>query len=260
MGATFLPGLVGNVAFPRQITAGTSLAVAELVGGSDVTESNTTLDQVTLSPKTIMARQRYSNQLLAQGVINIDTLIRNDLAAIQSRKLDLLALHGVGSSNEPTGLYAQSGVNAVTFAGGPTYAKMVDMEAAIEAADADIGALGYVFTPEIKGKAKQVPIFTNTGTPIWTGSAVDGEVNGYRALASNQLSKTLTSGTFSDCHGGIFGVWSELLVGEWGGMAITVDPFTLAGQDQVRIIAREFFDIGVRHGAAFTKAIQLRNA
>jgi HK97 family phage major capsid protein len=260
MGATLYPGLVGNVAFPRQITAGTSLAVAELVGGSDVTESNTTLDQVTLSPKTIMARQRYSNQLLAQGVINIDTLIRNDLAAIQSRKLDLLALHGVGSSNEPTGLYAQSGVNSVTFAGGPTYAKMVDMESAIEAADADVGALGYLFTPEIKGKAKQVPIFTNTGVPIWTGSAVEGEVNGYRAMASNQLSKVLVSGTFSDCHGGIFGVWPELLIGEWGGMAITVDPYTLAGQDEVRIIARQFFDVGVRHGAAFTKAIQLRNA
>ncbi len=259
MGATLYPGLVGNVAFPRQITAGTSLAVAELVGGSDVTESNTTLDQVTLSPKTIMARQRYSNQLLAQGVVNIDALIRADLAAIQSRKLDVLGLHGVGSSNEPTGLYAASGVNAVTFSGGPTYAKMVDMEAAIEAADADVGALGYVFTPEIKGKSKQTPVFTNTGTPIWTGSALAGEVNGYRAMASNQLSKTLTSGTFSDCHGGIFGVWSELLIGEWGGMAITVDPYTLAGQDEVRIIARQFFDIGVRHGAAFTKAIQLRN-
>ena len=87
----------------------------------------------------------------------------------------------------------------------------------------------------------------------------EGMVNGYRAMASNQLSKTLTSGTFSDCHGGIFGVWSEVLIGEWGGMAITVDPYTLAGQDEVRIIAREFFDIGVRHGAAFTKAIQLRN-
>jgi HK97 family phage major capsid protein len=259
MGATFLPGLVGNVAFPRQITAGTSSAVAELVGGSDVTESNTTLDQVTLTPKTIMARQRYSNQLLAQGVINIDAYIRNDLANIQSRKLDALGLHGVGSSNEPTGLYAQAGVNAVTFAGGPTFAKMVDMEAAVEAADADVDTLGYVFTPEIKGKSKTTPTFTNTGVPIWTGSAVAGEVNGYKALASNQLSKTLTSGTFSDCHGGIFGAWSECLVGEWGGMAITVDPYTLAGQDEVRIIARQFFDIGLRHGAAFTKAIQLRN-
>lgn len=260
MGATFLPGLQGNVAFPRQITAGTSSAVAELVGGSDVTESNTTYDQVTLSPKTIMARQSYSNQLLAQGVVNIDTLIRNDLAAIQSRKLDLLGLHGVGSSNEPTGLYAQSGVNSVTFSGGPTFAKMVDMVTAVEAADADIAAMGYVFTPEIKGKSQQTPTFTNTGTPIWTGTVTDGQINGYRAMASNQLSKTLTSGTFSDCHGGIFGAWSELLVGEWGGMAITVDPYTLAGQDRVRIIAREFFDVGVRHGAAFTKAIQLRNA
>lgn len=260
MGATFLPGLQGNVAFPRQITAGTSAAQAELTGGSDITESNTTYDQVTLSPKTIMARQSYSNQLLAQGVVNIDTLIRNDLAAIQARKLDLLGLHGVGSNNEPTGLYAQSGVNAVTFAGGPTFAKMVDMVTAVEAADADIAAMGYVFTPEIKGKSQQTPTFTNTGTPIWTGTVTDGQINGYRAMASNQLSKTLTSGTFSDCHGGIFGAWSELLVGEWGGMAITVDPYTLAAQDRVRIIAREFFDIGVRHGASFTKAIQLRNA
>jgi HK97 family phage major capsid protein len=86
----------------------------------------------------------------------------------------------------------------------------------------------------------------NAGDRI--GSAAQGELIVYRAVASNQVSKTLGSG--SD-HGIVFGVWSELLIGEWGAVQVTVDPYTKAGQDVTRVLARAFVDIDLRHPQAF---------
>lgn len=249
LGATVHSGLQGNVAFPRQTAAGTAYWLAELTGGSDVTESNTTLDQVTLSPKTVMAMQSYSGQLLAQSTLDVDSYVRSDLASVIARAIDLAAIHGSGASNQPQGIYGATGVNSVAMGGAVTYAKLTDMEAAIEADNADIGVMAFATTPEVKQDAKTTARFSSTDTPLWIGSAAQGELIGYRAVASNQVSKVLGAGTNE--HGIVFGVWSELLIGEWGAVQITVDPYTKAGQDVTRVIARAFVDIDLRHPQAF---------
>jgi HK97 family phage major capsid protein len=109
--------------------------------------------------------------------------------------------------------------------------------------------MAFLTTPEVKQDAKTTARFSNTDTPLWIGSAAQGELIGYRAMASNQVKKNLGAGT--DEHGIVFGVWSELLIGEWGAVQITVDPYTKAGQDVTRVIARAFVDIDLRHPQAF---------
>lgn len=251
LGATMLPGLQGNVAFPRQSAAGSTSWVGENPG-ADVAESNLQIDQVTLTPKTLMSRQSYSRQLLAQGVVNVDGLVTQDIATNNALELDRVSIHGSGSSNQPTGLYSMSGVNPVAFGGSVTFAKLVDMETAITTANADIGVMAYLTTPGVKGKAKQTQEFSGTnGVAVWHGA----EMNGYRAEASNQVSSTLGAGTNE--HGILFGVWSELLIGEWGAMELLPDPFTLAAQGLIRVISFLMADINARHAAAFAKGTGL---
>jgi HK97 family phage major capsid protein len=252
-GATVLPGLSGNVTFVKQDGAGTAYWIAE-TPGTDVTESNLTTATVSLSPKTLMARQSVSNQLLVQSSINVDAAIRDDLAKIIALEIDRAALHGSGASNQPTGVYGASGVNTVTFGGTVTYAKLVEMVAAIAADNADIGEMAFLITPETAAKAMQVARFSSTDTPLYQGTFSEGQLIGYRAFVSNQISKTL--GTGSD-HGILAGVMPQCLVGEWGGMSLTVDPYTLAAQDVVRLIVRSFVDIAVRNGEAFAKGATL---
>jgi HK97 family phage major capsid protein/HK97 family phage prohead protease len=254
LGATVLPGLQGNVTFPRQITAGTAYWMGE-ISGADVTESNVTLDQVALSPKTLMARQSYSNQLLAQSSINIDALVRDDLAKILGLELDRAGFHGTGAANQPTGIYGMSGINSKAFGGAISYDTALDMVTEIAADDADIGDIAFAMTPEAVNKAAQTQRFSSTDTPLYTGTFAAGQLIGYRAEVSNQLSKVMlnSAATGGSEHGILCGVWSQYLIGEWGALQLTVDPYTLAGQDVVRLIARLFVDMDVRHPESFCK-------
>ena len=62
-GATVLTGLTGNVAIPRQSGAGTAYWVAE---SGAPTESQQSVDQVSLTPKTVAAFTDYSRRLMLQ--------------------------------------------------------------------------------------------------------------------------------------------------------------------------------------------------
>jgi HK97 family phage major capsid protein len=255
LGAQLLPGLTGAVAFPKQTGAGTLYWVGENPG-SDVTESNIALDQVVLSPKTAMAQQGYSRQLLRQSSGVVDTLVTNDLRKTAALGIDRAALHGTGASNQPTGIYVASGVNPVAFGGAITFPKVVQMETVIAEADADVNEMGYLTTPGVRGAAKTTQKFSGTnGEAIWTGGAAAGEMNGYRAEVSTQVRKDMGVGTNE--HGIAFGVWSELLVGEWGAMEILTDPYTLAGKGLIRLVLFLMIDLGLRHPEAFSKGTGL---
>jgi len=254
MGTPLLSGLQGNLALPKQLTPGTAAKVAENPG-SDFSESNMTLDQVNWTPKNLASTQAYSKQLLAQSVEAIDQLVINDILAVISLLFDYKCLHGPGSG-DITGLYGITGVNSVAMGGAITFPGVVAMESAVEADNAAVGTMGYVTTPEIKGRAKSTQMFAGSnGVPLWTGG-VDGEMNGYRALASNQVSKTLESSTK---HGLLFGAWSSALAADWGAIDLTVDMFTRARQGLVNVTGLYLADFNTRYPEAFAKATGLTN-
>lgn len=255
LGATVLTGLQGDVRMPKQTGAGTFVWMAES-SGTDVTKGTATIGAVKLSPKTGMARTHFSRQLLAQGSVDAENLVRNDLINVGALGVDLAALHGTGADNQPTGIYTAAGVNAVAFDGVINYADVVKMETEIVADNADFARMGYAVTPEVRGAAKTTQVFSGTnGAPLFTGGVSDGEMNGYRALASNQLRKNLGSGT--DEHAAIFGAWEHLFIGEWGAADIMIDPYTLSGQGDVRVILYLLVDVAIRYPESFCKATGL---
>jgi HK97 family phage major capsid protein len=250
LGATLLPGLTGNVAFPKQTGAGTLYWMGENPG-SDVTESNISLDQVVLSPNTAMAQQGYSRQLLRQSGGVVDQLVTNDLRRTAALGIDRAVVHGAGG-DEPTGIYIASGVNAVPFGGGITYPKVVQMETEVAMDDADIGEMAYLTTPGVRGAAKTTQKFSGTnGQAIWD----DNEMNGYRAEASTQVRSNMGGGTNE--HGIVFGVWPQVIVGEWGAMEILTDPYTLAGRGLIRLVLFLMADVALRYPEAFSKGTGL---
>ena len=250
LGATLLPGLTGAVAFPKQTGAGTLYWLGENPG-SDVTESNISLDQVVLSPNTAMAQQGYSRQLLRQSAGVVDQLVTNDLRRTAALGIDRAVIHGAGG-DEPTGIYIASGVNAVPFGGAITYPKVVQMETEVAMDDADIGEMAYLTTPGVRGAAKTTQKFTGTnGMAIWEGN----EMNGYRAEASTQVRSNMGGGT--DEHGIVFGVWPQVIVGEWGAMEILTDPYTLAGRGLIRLVLFLMADVALRYPEAFSKGTGL---
>jgi HK97 family phage major capsid protein len=258
LGATVLGGLTSNVSFPRQITANTFTWSGENPSAAN-TLTAATLDNVTLSPKTAMVSTAYSRQLLVQSSFDVNAFVMNDLALVNAIGLDNAALNGVGSSNQPTGIRIQTGITNTTLGTNgaiPAWADVVGMETSVATNNAAIGTLAYLTTPGMRGKLKTVLKSTTAGaTYLWEGGVGTGEMNGYRAEASTQMLSNLTKGTSTTvAHSILFGVWSELLLGEFGGAAdIIVDPYSLAGQNMIAVTSIIMADIAVRHPKAFVK-------
>jgi HK97 family phage major capsid protein len=250
-GITVLSGLVGDVAIPRQTGGATAYWVAE---SGAPTESLQAFDQVTMNPKTLGAFTDMSRRLLKQSSLDVEAFVRTDLATIAGLEIDRAGLHGLGSSNQPTGIAATAGIGSV--AGGtnglaPTRTHLVGLETAVAQDNADVGNLAYVTNTRVRGKLKLTEVASSTG--IWTWQDGPTPLNGYRALVSNQVSSALTKGTSTGvCSGIFFGNWRDLLMGMWGGLDLLVDPYTVSTTGTVRVVVLQDVDIAVRQPASFS--------
>jgi HK97 family phage major capsid protein len=239
-GATMLRGLQGNVVIPKKTAASTAAWIATEGGNS--TESEFTVGSVTMSPKVIGGHTEMTRLMLQQSSLDVENLVRNDLSEAIALAIDLGALAGSGSSGQPTGISATSGINTTTFAAAtPTFPELVAMESAVSADNALQGSLKYIAKPSDWGTLKSVDKASGFGQMI-VGS--DGQINGYDVVRSNQV----TAGDY------YFGNFADLLIGLYGSLDITVDPYTHSKSGTIRVVALQTCDVAVRHAVSFCKS------
>lgn len=251
LGARVMSGLTGPVSFPSQTAAATAYWMPEN-DGTDVTASNATLSSVSLTPKTLQATTAFSRQLMAQASMDVEAFIRNDLAAVHALAWDVAVMHGTGSNNQPTGIYTASNVNAVAMGGVPTFGKLVDMVTEVLKDNALAGSLAFATTPGMAGKLAQTVVAASTDTRmIWSGALDNGNLAGYKAIASNQVSAVLGGGSE---HGLIFGNWADAMIGMWGALELVVDPYAKKKQGMIEVTSFQLCDVALRHVGSFCKA------
>ena len=239
-GATMLRNLQGNVVIPKKTAGAAGGWIA--TEGAAAAESEMTTGSVTMSPKVIGAFTDATRLLLQQSSLDVENLIRNDLTQALATAIDLGALAGTGSSGQPTGISGTSGINTTTFAAAtPTWAEIVAMESAVANDNALNGSLGYICRPADFGTLKTVEKASGTAQFVVNP---DNSMNGYNVVRSNQV----TSGDF------YFGNFADLLIGMYGGLDITVDPYALSTSGGVRIVALQTVDTQVRHAVSFCKS------
>jgi len=236
-GATMLTGLSGDVKIPKKTAASSGAWIATEGGAS--TESEPTFGQVTMSPKTVGAFTDITRLMMMQSSLDIENLVRNDLSTGIALAIDNGALQGSGSSGQPTGIKNTSGINAPTsFAAvNPTWAEVVAMETAVAEDNALMGNLAYILPASMLGALKTTAKDTGSGLFVADGN----QLNGYNAIVSNQV-------TAGDLY---FGNFADLLIGMYGGLDITVDPYTASTSGTVRIVALQTCDVAVRHAVSF---------
>jgi HK97 family phage major capsid protein len=254
MGATTLNGLVGDIAIPKQTGGASTYWVAE---NGAITESQQTIGQVALRPKTVGALTEYSRKLLQQSSIGIENFVRADISRAIALELDRAGINGTGVDGQPIGILNTTGIGDV--AGGtnglaPAWGHIVDLETEVSQDNADVGSLGYLTNAKARGKLKQVEKASSTGQFIWQDTAIAdgfGSMNGYRVGASNQVPSNLTKGSGTDLSAIIYGNWADLIYGLWGGLDILKDPYSNSSTGAVRIVAFQDVDINVRHAESF---------
>lgn len=236
-GARMLTGLSGNVAIPTKATASAGGWISTEGGAS--AESEPTFGTISLTPKTVGAFTDMTRQMILQSSLDIEALVRDDLTQALAIAIDKGGLEGSASGGQPRGILNTVGVNTVTaFASAvPTFAEMVSLETAVAVDNALMGNLAYITDAATAGGLKTRSKDTGSGMFVLEG----GEANGYPVIVSNQA----TAGNV------YFGNFSDLLIGMFGGLDITVDPYSASNTGTVRIVALQSVDVGVRHAVSF---------
>jgi HK97 family phage major capsid protein len=254
LGATILDGLRGVQDIPRQIGSAVADWVTE---DAPLTESDGAFDDVILQPRTCGAMTSYSRRVLINASPAIEDLIRRDLAATIATAVDLSGLFGDGMSGQPLGVALQPGVHQLSMASGPTWEKILEMIALVEASNALQGSLGWALSPGAKRKLRATPKVDGDGS---AGFIMDSaiELAGYRALTSTTMPGDATNSPPGPAVM-LFGDWSSVLVGSWTGTDLLVNPYAEAAYARGRVMVRAMkdVDVAVRHGASFGLVVDM---
>jgi hypothetical protein len=113
------------------------------------------------------------------------------------------------------------------------------MESAIAGDNADVNSMAYAMGSGMRGHMKTTERFSGSnGMPIWENG---NTVNGYRSEITNQIA----AGDL------FFGNWADVIVGMWGGLDITVDPYSNSKKGRLRVVTMQDVDILLRRVESF---------
>lgn len=225
-GANYMTGLVGNVSIPAY--SGTNVGWAgEIAAASD---GAGTFSEVTLEPKRITAYLDVSKQFLLQDSVSAEALLKNDIVKAISNKLEATILgDAAGSTTQPEGIF-----NGVDTIEDTSYTTMVGLIQTLEEANVN-GEIKYIVSPAIKAKLKTTSKDSGSGLFVME----NGEVDGIPVLST------------SACKGIVVGNFEDYVIGQWGGIDLTIDPYSQATNGKVRLVVNAYFDAKPRRAEAF---------
>jgi HK97 family phage major capsid protein len=252
LGATVLPGLIGDVSIPTRTAGATAYFVAE---SGSITESTGTFGSITMSPKVMGAFSQFSYLMQLQATPEIEELIRQDFVALLAQKLDQVAING-GGSNEPSGILQTSGIGSVVIGsngGAITLDKMLDLKQTVAVDNADLPSAGFLTNTKVENALSKL----KDGNSAYLLNPYGTEIGqqqfaGRQLMISNNVPSNLTKGSSSGvCSAAIYGNFSDLLIGLFGTLELLVDPYTQFQSGGVGIRALQGVDVQVRHPESF---------
>jgi HK97 family phage major capsid protein len=247
VGATMLTGLSANTTIP--VAAKTSV---NWEGETDATaDGGANFSKVELSPVRCAAYVDISKQLLLQND-GVEQVIMRDLGRAVANKLDAAIFGSSNVTGAPTAIATSGSIGTFTesafVAGSSVASDMVTAQGKLAEAGALSGNLAYVCSPELMGQIKSGAQVDSILAAMQGNLAV-----GYPVYFTNSVGNSAgVSGDF------LFGDFSRLFIGMFGGLDITVDPYTQAASGINRLVLNNYVDFGVADaGAGFVKATSL---
>jgi HK97 family phage major capsid protein len=233
LGASVISGLVGNLDLPK-LTGGPSASWVAEDGAP--TESSSTFDKVSLSPKTVAGEMYMSRRLQLQNGVAVESVLRNDLASVLAQALDSAAIAGTGASNQPEGILTAIAENATAATVLSDIA--ADLIGALEVDDVT-GTTGFLTNSALLATVRKIKDANNRVIPA-------SEIfHGERVVSSNNVPAVAAENPL------IFGSWASLVIGYWSGVDILANPYSDASKGGLRLHAFLDADIAIRHPEAF---------
>ena len=224
VGAQWFPSAVGDIKLVKYQGSNVFWADSE---NADAADGASGFTEVTLSPKRLTAYITISRQFLAQSPEDAEAILVNDLARAIGEKIDK-TVFGVssGSTAEPAGLFSGDYISTGSDLTAVTFQDVLGLEEAVEEKNGT--DFMFVADPSVK--------YALRGTQLASGLQFvwqNGEIDGRTAVVSNSVAK-----------GGLLCFDPrDLACATWdNGLNIIVDPYSLAGKNQVKVTVNYLFD------------------
>ena len=228
-GAKFLSGLKGDVQLPIMSACNVNWA-GEVAAAQDGAGA---FSSIVLKPNRLTAYVNISKQLLAQDTLDVENIIRQDLINAINSKLESTIL-GDGAAQDglnPGGMfYGKTPETISDFAG------IAEVEAEVEENNV-FGPCKWVVSPKFKAALRALSLGENVAANLFYNSEIDGTV----ALSTSNV----------ESKKAIYGDFSNLAIGQWGAIDVTVDPYTQAKNGMIVLVVNCYFDAKVIRPEAF---------
>lgn len=227
-GARFMGNLVGNVQVPVMTKSNVYWE-----GETDAAKDGAgTFSHKTLSPKRLTAYVDISKQLIAQDSIGVENAIRTDLVNAINAKLEETILgDSAGTATQPAGIFSEVEPTAVS-----SFADICAKEADVEDANV-LGECKYILSNKAKAALRAMAKSSKSTQLVFE----NGEIDGTEAYNTSNVSGKQY----------VYGDFSNLAIGSWGGIDITTDIFTKAGEGKIRLVVNMYVDAVVLRPEAF---------
>jgi len=242
----------GDLDLPKK-TTGTTGYWFGADGADSITESTPVFTTVQLRPKFVAGLAKCSYRMMLQTGGNIENIIAQDIAAVLAEQVDLAALQGTGSNSQPYGVLNQAGIGSLTWGG--TSSPVGDTtrfwwEDALASEKALIDAKAY------------------SGNLSWLCDSASWRIIQHQTSSNDEhmslvdsqrrvLNFPITPTTHMAANTVLFGNWADLVMAQWGGIALAADiggDNFAKGDTSIRAILP--CDFAVRHALSFVENVR----
>jgi hypothetical protein len=261
-GATQLNGFVGDIKMPSLPTD----AAEEPAEGASVTGNTGAMGAQTLSPQRIAQQMIVTKEAINQTNGNMASVIAADFGRSIANVQDKIALNSISGVGGATALAGGTGQIVLATETGTNDLAATDSEdirdlwAAITANGAENNT-AFVFHPTTYAHLLGQPNVSSVSPLIENGT-----IFGYNVLNSGSVpvqdlsavncDQLIEGGAASVADGltavyfGYYGDWTDMFYANWGGLDVTVDPFSGISAGTVKIVVDTFFDAKVRRSGS----------
>lgn len=220
-GAKYLTNLQGNVKLPV-MGKGNVAWEGEVASAKDF---GTTITAKELKPKRLTAFIDVSKQFLNQQSASAETTLRADIVNAIGEKLQQTILGAeAGTETQPNGIFSvdTTAVTSVT-----AFKDICDLEAKVD--DSNAGANRcYLVSNKAKAGLRNMAKSTKSTELVMQ----NGEIDGTKVYATSSIADKYIA----------YGDFSNLVIGQWGGIDLVVDQYTVAKEGCVRLVINCYFD------------------
>ena len=264
-GATQLNGFVGDIKMPSLPTD----AAEEPAEGASVTGNTGAMGAQTLSPQRIAQQMIVTKEAINQTNGNMAAVIAADFGRSIANVQDKIALNSIHGTGGATTLAGGTGTVVLGTETG-TNDLLATTAADIRDLWAEITANGAENNTQFVAHPSDYAFLMGLANVSSVSALVEnGQIFGYNVLSSGSVPSIDAGAVYASqlIEGGAdvalgaatgwdnlrfvyYGDWTDMFYANWGGLDVTVDPFSGISAGTVKIVVDTFFDAKVRRAGS----------